>query len=119
MINVKIKTDFNLPKNLVWEITKIGLYNTSEEAIAQAREFAPYKTWKLKQSIGRMPANITTNTRKVVIWPRKVKYAILREYYNNKNPNRRFYMKRTYKKIPDIAKIEFNNALKIILKKYV
>jgi hypothetical protein len=119
MINIKIKTDFQLPKNIAWKVIQVWLYNTSETAIEQAREFAPYKTWRLKASIWRMPANVTENTRKIVVWPRKIKYAIIREYINYKNPDRRFYMKKTYKKIPDIAKIEFNTALKIILKKYV
>ena len=119
MINIKINKNFNLNKIDIWKIMKIWLYNSSEEAIEVAREFAPYQTWKLKQSIGRMPANINENTRKVVVWPRKVEYAQLREFVNRKNPNKRFYMKKTFYRLPFIVKTEFNKAIEIILKKYV
>lgn len=107
----------NISSDIVWDITKIGLFNTSEDAIKKAQEKAPYDTGTLKKSIWRFPANITTRTRKVNVWPREVVYAERREYENNKNPDRKFYMKRTGKEIPSIAKEEFEGAVKIVLKR--
>lgn len=43
-------------------------------------------------------------------------YAIIREFVNKKNPHRRFYMKRAFEKADIIAKKEFENAVKIVLK---
>lgn len=107
----------NISSDIVWDITKIGLYNTSEEAVKKSQQKAPYETGTLKKSIWRFPANITTRTRKVNVWPRKVEYAQRREYENFKNPDRKFYMKRTGKEIPRIAKEEFEWATKIVLKR--
>ena len=120
MTSIKIKSSFdfkNLSGDLVWEITKIWLFNSSEDAIEQAREKAPYETGKLKQSISREPQNVTQSTRKVLVWPRKVVYAQRREYENFKNPDRKFYMKKTFQALPNTIEENFNNAVKIVLKK--
>lgn len=107
----------HLDTDIVWEIWKIWLFNTSEKVVEMAQEKAPYDTGTLKKSIWRFPANITTRTRKVNVWPREIEYAKRREYENNKNPDRKFYMKKTKKEVPRIAKEEFENATKIVLKR--
>ena len=120
MTSIKIKSSFdfkNLSGDLVWEITKIWLFNSSEDAIEQAREKAPNDKWRLKASISREPMSITKKTKKVVVWPRKIKYARRREYENFKNPDRKFYMKKTFQALPNTIEENFNNAVKIVLKK--
>lgn len=120
MTNIAIKTNFNINNlnwNLVDEIVKIWLYNSSENAIETAREKAPYLTWKLKQSIWRDPALISKWVKKVIIWPRKVSYAVVREFINRKNPDKKFYMKRTYEDIPNMIEKEFWKAVDIVFKK--
>jgi len=44
-------------------------------------------------------------------------YAQRREYENFKNPDRKFYMKRTYQSIPKTIEKNFDDAVKIVLKK--
>ena len=115
---IKVNKNFKIPEKIYGEINKIWLYNSSEEAIDRAREKAPYLTWRLKAWIWREPAIVTNTTPRVIIWPRKIEYAIKREFSNKKNPQRRFYMKRTYDELPSVVYDEFNNATQIILKKY-
>lgn len=119
MSSITIKSNFDLNKlspELVWEITEIGLYNSSELAIWEAREFAPYKTWRLKAWIWREPSIIWKKTKKVIVWPRKIDYAVLREFSNRKNPDKKFYMKKTWEKIPELVEKEFEKAVNIVLK---
>jgi hypothetical protein len=52
----------------------------------------------LKKSIARDPQNITKTTKQVAIGPRDVVYAVRREFENYKNPDRKFYMKKTWEK---------------------
>lgn len=119
MSSIIIKSNFDLNKlspDLIWEITEIWLYNSSELAIKQAREFAPYKTWRLKAWIWREPAMIWKKTKKVMVWPRKIDYAITREFNNRKNPDKKFYMKKTWEKLDTIVENEFEKAVNIVLK---
>lgn len=120
MTSIKIKSNFDFSKisgNLVWEITKIWLFNSSEEAIDRAREKAPYQKGILKKSIAREPMNISKSTKKVLVWPRKVAYAVPREFENFKNPDRKYYMKKTFQELPNFVEQEFNKATEIVLKR--
>lgn len=119
--NIKIKSDFNfkdLDKKIVDEITEITLINSSQEAILRASEKAPYLTWTLRKSIGAEPSRITRNTKKIIVWPRKVDYADNREYINFKNPDRKFYMKRTFWEMKGFVNMELEQATQRVLKKY-
>lgn len=107
----------NINEDLVWEINKIWLFNSSEDAIQSAQEKAPYETGTLKKSIGREPSVVSTRTKKVTVWPRKVEYAQRREYENFKNPDRKFYMKRTFNELPRLVKDNYDKAVKIVFKK--
>jgi len=113
---IKITSDFNLAafsNKTIKEASKIALFNLSESARDDAFENAPYKSGTLRKSIGRKPNNITTRTKEVVIWPRRVPYAQRREYENFKNPDRKFYMKRAYTSTKKSSNKEFENALEI------
>jgi hypothetical protein len=83
----------------------------------QAQENAPYVTGTLKKSIAVEPGNISTRSTETRIGPRKVVYAIRREFENRKNPDRKFYMKRAYMKAEEIVKEEFENAVAIVIKR--
>lgn len=83
----------------------------------QAQENAPYATGTLKKSIGVEPGNITTKSTETRIGPRKVVYAIRREFENRKNPDRKFYMKRAYQKAEEIVKEEFEKAVEMVVSK--
>jgi hypothetical protein len=108
----------DLSGELVDEISMIWLFNTSEDAIHQSQENAPYETGKLKQSIWRQPGSVGTKTKKVVVGPRWVVYARRREFENFKNPDRKFYMRRTYKKIKKTASEHYEEAVQIVLKRH-
>lgn len=81
-----------------------------------AQENAPYDTGTLKKSIGVEPGNITRQSTETRIGPRKVVYAVRREFENKKNPDRKFYMKRAYQKAEEIVKEEFEKAVGIVIK---
>lgn len=115
-MDIKIKVNFDIRKLDVWEINKIGLFNASEKLIKQAQELAPYETGTLKKSIARDPQNITKTTKQVAIGPRDVVYAVRREFENYKNPDRKFYMKKTWEKWDSIVKTEFEKAVAIVIK---
>ena len=115
-MEIKIKTDFDLSKLDIGTINQIGLKQASSDIRGQARDNAPYQTWKLRQGIWIEPWIITTKTKTVKIWPRKVVYAIRREFENFKNPSRKFYMKRAYDTAQETIKNAFENAIKIVIK---
>ena len=95
---ITVKMNFDLKKLDPTRIIRIGLINTSEKIQAKAQENAPYETGTLKKSIGtRIWAYSAT------IWPRGVDYARRREFENNKNPSRKFYMKRSWEFGKNIA----------------
>lgn len=114
-MQITVRTNINLPDDMVGKINQIWLVNSTQMIIRQARENAPYDTGKLKQSINKEPNNITTSTDEVRVWPRKVVYSVKREFVNKKNPHRKFYMKRTHDSSPPIVKEEFEKAVKIII----
>lgn len=117
-MKIVIKTNVNLSKLDIGKLNQIGLVNSSQELVRIARNNAPYDTGTLKKSIWAEPWHITTSTKKVIIWPRKVVYAQRREFENKKNPDRKFYMKRTYDEAEKVVQKEFDNALKIIVRKF-
>ena len=117
-MKISIKTSFDLSKLDIGKVTQIGLVNSSQELVKMARENAPYDTGTLKKGIGAEPGNISTNTKKTRVGPRGIVYAVRREFENKKNPSRKFYMKRTSEKAPQIVKEEFEKAVKIV-EKYI
>ena len=114
-MKIIIKTNIDLEKIDIWKVSQVWFYNSGQKIQRQAQANAPYQTGKLKQSIWVDPWIITKDTKSIRIWLRKVIYATIREFYNKKNPDRRFYMKRAFEKAEDIIKEEFNKALKIIV----
>lgn len=116
-MKITITTNFDLNKIDIWEVSRIGFYNSGQKLQQTAQANAPYQTWKLKQSIGVDPWKIDKSTKKIRVWPRKVVYAIVREFVNNKNPDRKFYMRRTYDTAEQTVKEEFEKALKIVTSK--
>lgn len=114
-MNITIKTNFSLSKVNIGEINKIGLVNSGQmlQKIAQAN--APYDTGKLKQGIGTDPTSVTNSTKRIRIGPRGIQYAVRREYENYKNPDRKFYMRRTAETGQDIVQKEFEKAVKIVI----
>lgn len=116
-MKIEISTNFDLSKLDVNVINQLGLTNSSREIRGQAMDNAPYQTWKLQQSIWIEPWVITPKTKQVKIWPRKIVYAVRREFENFKNPSRKFYMKRAYDTAQEVVKREFEKALLLIIKK--
>jgi len=82
------------------------------ELQAIARENAPIDTGKLKQGIG---TEVTRNTGRV--GPRNIPYAFRRENENKKNPHKKFYMKKTYKRGNAVVKDNFEKAYDLVSKK--
>jgi len=111
-MEISIKTNFNLNKFDMNNLVEIGLHNSTRRVQSQARENAPYDTGKLKQSIA-----IEKSAYKARVGPRKLVYAVRREFENNKNPHRKFYMKRAYQDTPKIVQEEFQKAYNIVIKK--
>ena len=116
-MRIDVKINFDLDKLKMGEVFKIGLYNSGQKIQKQAQWNAPYQSGKLSQSIGVDPGIITTNTKKINIWPRKVVYAVIREFINYKNPHKKFYMRRAFDKAEDIVRDAFEKAVKIIIGK--
>lgn len=114
-MKITIKTNVKLDKISIWKINQIGLVNSSQKLVKQARENAPYETGTLKKSIWTEPGQITSNTKTVKIGPRKVIYAVRREFENKKNPGKKFYMKKTFDKAEDVVKKEFEKAVNIVI----
>lgn len=95
-------------------MNQIGLVNATQALVKIARENAPYVTGTLKKGIGAEPNAITTNTKQTRVGPRKIEYAVRREYENKKNPHKKFYMKRTADVAGKIVKEEFQKAVEIV-----
>lgn len=113
-MKITAKINVDLSKLDIGKINQIGLVNASQALVKIARENAPYETGTLKKSIGAEPNAITTNTKQTRVGPRKVVYAVRREYENKKNPHKKFYMKRTADVAEKIVKQEFQHAVEIV-----
>ena len=107
----------NLSSDIVDEAIMIGLYNTTQDTIDEAQSNAPYQRGQLRKSIGNEPKNIVKGTKKVIVWPRGVVYAVRREYENFKNPHKKFYMKRAYDDVKGRARRNYEEAIEIVLKR--
>ncbi len=114
---LEITTNFDLGKLDMWLVNQIWLINSSQNLKWKAQDNAPYLSGKLRQWIAVEPGNITKSTDTVKIWPRKIVYAVRREFENFKNPHKKFYMKRAYWTAPEVVKEEFTNAIKIVVSK--
>lgn len=116
MFDPNMKINFDVKK--FWEMAKhihvIWLYNSSTRIQWDAQDNAPYQTWTLRKSIWRFPWVVRQSTNKVIIWPRKVKYAFRREFENYKNPHKKFYMRRAFEKWRDIITEEYRKAIDIV-----
>lgn len=113
-MEIKVKLNFDLRKLDIGTVTQIGLVNSTQRLVAIARENAPYETGTLKKSIGAEPGAITKNTKKARVGPRKVVYAVRREFENRKNPHKKYYMKRTADDAQRVVQEEFTQAVKIV-----
>lgn len=115
-MKIDIKINFDLKKLDIGEINRIGLSNSTQALVKIAAANAPYETGTLKKSIGVEPATITKSTTQARVGPRKVVYAVRREFENKKNPSRKFYMKRTSEVAEKIVQDKFNEAVEIVKK---
>ena len=115
-IKITAKVNINLSKLDIKRVNQIGLVNATQALVKMARENAPYETGTLKKSIGAEPGAITRNTKQARVGPRKVVYAVRREYENKKNPHKKFYMQRTADKAQDIVQREFQHAAEIVVR---
>lgn len=113
-IKITAKVNVDLKKLDIGKINQIGLVNATQRLVKIARENAPYETGTLKKSIGTQPGAITRNTKQARLGPRKVVYAVRREYENKKNPHKKFYMERTAKVAQKIVQEEFQHAAEIV-----
>lgn len=116
-MRIDVKVNFDLNKLQMGEVFQIGLHNSGQKIQKLAQGNAPYLTGKLSQSIGVNPGIITKNTKKINIGPRKVSYAMIREFVNFKNPSKKFYMRRAFDKADEIVKNAFENAVKMVSSK--
>lgn len=114
-MKITVKTNVRLDKFNIWKINQIWLVNSSQRLVKQARENAPFETGTLKKSIWTEPGQITSTTKTVKIGPRKVVYAVRREFENKKNPGKKFYMKKTFEKAETVVKEEFEKAVSIVI----
>lgn len=73
-----------------------------------AKENAPYLTWTLRRSITHDWSKVSRWY--AIIWS-PVAYARKREYENNRNPDRKYYLKRWY--------TEHEREIKDLVKKYL
>lgn len=115
-IKITAKINVDLKKLDFGKINQIGLVNATQALVRIARDNAPYETGTLKKSIGAEPKSITRNTRQARVGPRKVVYAVRREYENKKNPHKKFYMERTAKVAEKIVQEEFQHAAEIVVR---
>jgi len=115
-MSIVIKTNFKLwnfdPSLLIQD----GLSNTWQAIQRRAQANAPYLSGTLRRSIWVEPNIITRNTKSINIWPRKVKYAVVREYKNKLHPWTRFYMKKAFDSWGNIIKTEFEKSYNKILR---
>jgi len=108
-MKITVSTNFDLSELDISKLTVIWLENSTREIQSIARANAPYQTGKLKQSIA-----IEKNNDRARVWPRQVPYAVRREFENYKNPDRKFYMKRTHDVAGPIVQKAFEGAFQIV-----
>jgi hypothetical protein len=113
-IKITAKVGVDLTKLDIGMINQIGLVNATQALVALARENAPYETGTLKKGIGAEPGAITRNTTQARVGPRKIIYAVRREFENKKNPSKKFYMKRTGDQAGRIVQEEFTKAVRLV-----
>ena len=116
-MKITVKSNFDLGKLDTGRINQIGLVNSTQEIQRVAQGNAPYLTGKLKQGIGVDPQNITKATRIVRVGPRGIVYGVRREFENFKNPDRKFYMRRTFDVAERIVNTEFQSAAEMVISK--
>lgn len=115
-MQINVKINVNLDEISIGRINQIGLINSTQRIAKEARENAPIDTGTLKKSIWVEPGSITRYTKSARVGPRKVVYAIRREFENKKNPHKRLYMKRAHDNAEEIVQEEFNKAVSIVIK---
>jgi hypothetical protein len=108
---VEITQNFDLWKLDIEHLMTIGIHNSARELQRIARQNAPYDTWKLKQGIAT-----EEKKNEARIWPRKINYAVKREYENKKNPDRKFYMRKTAATAWPVVEKAFETAYNIVIK---
>ena len=108
---VKVSTNFDLSELDMSKLTTIWLENSTRRIQSIARQNAPYDTGKLKQGIA-----VEKSKDQARVWPRRIPYAVRREFENYKNPQRKFYMKRTHDVAGPIVQSEFDKAFDIVSK---
>ena len=107
---IKIKTNFSI------EDIKPAIEKSLNQSVIlvewKAKMNAPVLSWDLKGSI-----NWEVDDLYWIVWS-NVKYAKIREYINNKNPKKRFYMKRALESsVWKIQKYFNKNITNFIIKK--
>lgn len=92
---MKVEIDSRIPK--MWEnvsgAIQLMLMDVANVVKNSAKQNAPYLTGTLRRSISTDFNKIQRGT--AVVWS-DVKYARRREYENNKNPDRKYYLWRWY-----------------------
>jgi hypothetical protein len=109
-MNLEVDINFDLNNFQFDKVVEIGLTNSLNSIQHEARGNAPYESWNLRRSIATEKGG--TSGR---VWPRSIQYAVKREYENFKNPHTKFYMARAWEKGQEIAKREFDEAVKIVI----
>ena len=112
---MRVEIDERIPE--MWEnvegAIQLMLTDVANLIMNSAKQNAPYLTWTLRKSIN-------TDFNKIqkwmaIVWS-PVKYARIREYVNNKNPDRRYYLRRWYEdnemKIQRIVKETLDKKMK-------
>ena len=110
---IKIKTNFEIQQ------IKPAIRRSLNQSLVlvewKAKYNAPVLSWDLKGSINFQSINFVNMYW--VVWT-NVKYARIREYVNNKNPSKKFYMKRALKSSEKTIKKYFSkNIMEYIIKK--
>lgn len=111
-MKITVDVNFDLDKLDIDNLVEMGIFWSLRRIQSKARAGAPVATWDLKEGIG-----IEVWKWKWRVWPRKIVYAVRREFENYKNPDRKFYMKRAYEDSPKIVQEEFDRAYNIVIKK--
>jgi hypothetical protein len=141
MFKIDFKKDFDLKDIDIWKVNQIALKNSWEKIKTLSRKNAPYDSWKLRQSINVEPWVVSKNTKRIVIWPRKLVYAPMQEFGGTILPKKwrylhfkskktgnwvrikkaiikwHFYMKKAFEASWKILEKEFSKAIDIVLKK--
>ena len=121
---IQVSSNFDLSALSVDRLNQIWLHNSLRELQSIARRNSPVDTGKLKQGIliegkyeGNDPNSVRLWQNKARVGPAQIPYAVRREFENYKNPQRKFYMKRTHDVAGPIVQKEFDNAFQIVSKK--